>query len=135
MKPIVPIRTEADHEAALAEVEALWGAGAGTEAGDRLDVLMTLVAAYEAEHHAIDLPDPIEAIRVRMEEKGMSREDLAALLGIGSGRVSEILNRRRRLTLPMIRALAPALGLSERCLVQPYELRRAGKATSASVPA
>jgi HTH-type transcriptional regulator / antitoxin HigA len=134
MRPIVPIRSEADHAAALAEVEALWGAEPGTEAGDRLDVLTTLVAAYEAEHHAIDLPDPIEAIRVRMEEKGMSREDLAALLGIGSGRVSEILNRRRRLTLPMIRALALALGLSERCLVQPYELHRAGKDVRGAVP-
>jgi HTH-type transcriptional regulator/antitoxin HigA len=135
MRPIVPIRSEADHAAALAEVEALWGAEPGTAAGDRLDVLMTLVAAYEAEHHAIDPPDPIEAIRVRMEEKGMSRDDLAALLGIGSGRMSEILNRRRRLTLPMIRVLASALGPSERCLVQPYELHRAGKDTRGAVPA
>ena len=135
MKAIAPIRTEADYETALAEVVALWGAEAGTMKGDRLEVLMTLVADYEARHHAIDPPDPIEAIRIRMEEKGMRREDLATLLKVGSGRVSEILNRRRRLTFEMIRLLAPALGLSERCLIQDYALQPAGSAVSEPVSA
>jgi HTH-type transcriptional regulator/antitoxin HigA len=118
MKAITPIRTETDFEAARAEVEALWGAEPGSENGDRLEVLMVLVADYEAEHHPVDLPDPVEAVRIRMEEKGMNREDLAALLGVDGERASEILGRRRRLTVGMVRKLAPALGLSERCLVQ-----------------
>jgi HTH-type transcriptional regulator/antitoxin HigA len=123
MSNVTPIRNEADYDAALAEVEELWGAAPGSERGDRLEVLMVLIADYEARHHAIDPPDPIEAVRLRMAEKGLSRDELAVLLAIGSGRVSEILNRRRRLTLAMIRRLAPALGLSERCLIQDYPLR------------
>lgn len=117
-----PIRDEASYDAAVAEVRKLWGAPSGTPEGDRLDVLLVLVDAYEAEHHAIDLPDPISAIQARMEELGLTRQDLGEMLGLGSGRVSEILNRRRRLTLPMIRTLAAALNLSEACLVQAYDL-------------
>lgn len=135
MKVVTPIRTEADYEAARAEVEALWGAEPGTEAGDRLEVLMVLVADYEAEHHAVGLPDPVEAVRVRMEEKGLSPGDLATLLGVDRARVAEVLERRRRLTLGMVRALAPALGLSERCLVQDYPLRREKRAAREAVPA
>lgn len=132
---ITPIRTETDYEAARAEVEALWGAPAGTPDGDRLDVLVVLVAAHEAEHHAVDPPDPIEAVRIRMEEKGLTRADLAALLRVGGGRVSEVLDRRRPLTLDMIRRLAPALGLSERCLVQEYRLDRAAEVEREPLPA
>jgi len=119
-----PLRTEADHAAALAEIRELWGADPGTKEGDRLDLLLVLVDAYENEHHAIEPPEPIEAIKQRMDDLGMTRADLAGLLGVDSGRVSEVLNRRRPLTIGMIRKLAPALGLSERCLVQPYELAR-----------
>lgn len=117
-----PIRDEATYDAAVAEVRKLWGATSGTPAGDRLDVLLVLVDAYEAEHHAIAPPDPISAIQSRMEELGLTRDELGGILGLGSGRVSELLNRRRRLTLPMIRTLAAALKLSEACLVQAYDL-------------
>ena len=117
-----PVRDHASYEAAVAEVRRLWGAKPGTEAGDRLDVLLVLVDAYEAEHHAISLPDPVEAIRVRMDELGLSRDELGEMLGIASGRVSEILNRRRRLTLAMIRTLVEKLHLSEACLLQGYDL-------------
>lgn len=121
-----PVRDEASYEAALAEVRALWGATPGTEAGDRLEVLLVLVDAYEAEHHPISLPDPVEAIRVRMDELGLSRDELGEILGTGSGRVSEILNRRRRLTLAMIRTLVEKLKLSEACLMQAYDLVPSG---------
>lgn len=122
MKDIAPIRDEACHAAAVAEVRRLWGSEAGTAAGDRLDVLMVLVDDYENRHHAIDLPDPVEAIQLRMEEMGLDRAGLGAMLGLPSGRVSEILNRRRRLTIGMIRTLASELRLSEGCLLQAYEL-------------
>jgi len=122
MREIAPIRNEASYQAALAEVRRLWGAALGTPEGDRLDVLMVLVDDYESRHHAIELPDPVAAIQLRMEEMGLERGDLGALLGISSGRVSEILNRRRRLTIAMIRTLATALRLPESCLLQPYEI-------------
>ena len=118
---IRPLRDEAAYEAAVAEVRRLWGSKPDTVDGDRLDVLLVLVDAYEAEHHAIELPDPIEAIKVRMDDLGLDRDGLGSMLGIGSGRVSEVLNRRR-LTLDMIRVLATELKLSEACLVQPYDL-------------
>jgi HTH-type transcriptional regulator/antitoxin HigA len=122
MKDIVPIHDEVAHAAAVAEVRRLWGAEPGTKESDRLEVLMVLVDDYETRHHAIALPDPIEAIQVRMQEMGLDRAGLGEMLGIPSGRVSEILNRRRRLTLGMIRTLSSELHLSERCLIQPYEL-------------
>jgi len=122
MKDITPIRDEASHAAALAEVRRLWGAEPGTKTGDRLEVLMILVDDYEGKHHAIEVPDPVEAIRTRMDDLGLERADLGEMLGIASGRVSEILNRRRRLTVEMMRVLAPALRLPESCLLQHYEL-------------
>jgi HTH-type transcriptional regulator/antitoxin HigA len=131
MKSIAPIRDDAGYEAALAEVRRLWGAGPGTAEGDRLDVLMILVDAYEEEHHRIEPPDPIEAIRIRMDELGLDRAELGRMLGIASGRVSEILNRRRRLTVDMMRTLAEVLKLSEGCLMQPYELVPAAPRSSA----
>jgi HTH-type transcriptional regulator / antitoxin HigA len=120
--PILPIRSETSYETALAEVRRLWGSSQGTPEGDRLEVLMILVEAYEQEHHAIGLPDPIEAIKARMDDLGLGREDLGAMLGVGSGRVSELLTRRRHLTLDMIRTLAAELSLPEACLVQRYDL-------------
>jgi len=125
MTNIAPIRDEAGYEAAVAEVRRLWGSEAGTASGDRLDVLMVLVDDYENRHHAIELPDPVEAIQVRMDELGLDRAGLGAMLGIPSGRVSEILNRRRRLTIGMIRILASELRLSESCLLQAYEIAAA----------
>src|SRR5271169_4502907 len=99
-----PIRNEADHEAALAEVERLWGAKSGTPKGDRLDVLVTLIEVYEEKHHPIDAPDPVQAIEFRMEQMGLTRKDLEPLIG-KRWRVSEVLNKKRPLSLTMIRRL------------------------------
>lgn len=115
---IKPIRTKADYAAALAEVERLWGARLGTPAGDRLDVLATLIDAYEAEHFPIDPPDPIEAIRFRMEQQGLSRKDLEPLIGTRT-RVAEVMNRRRNLSIAMIRRLHETLGISLEVLIRP----------------
>ena len=119
-----PLRSEADYDEAVAMIEDLWGSPPGTPEGDRLDVLMDLAGVYEDRHHRIDLPDPIEAIKTRMDDLGMTRQTLGEVLDISSGRVSELLNRRnnRRLTLPMIRKLAAALNLSFACLCQSYEV-------------
>lgn len=113
-----PIRSEADYDAALAEIEKLWGARSGTPEGDRLDVLATLVDAYEAEHVPMDPPDPIEAIRFRMEQQGLTRKDLERVLGTRT-RVSEILNRKRSLSIGMIRRLHVELGISADVLIRP----------------
>lgn len=113
---IRPIRNDADHARALAQMEELWGAPEGSAEAELLDVLVTLVNAFEAEHQGIESPDPIEAIRFRMEQIGMSRKELAPMLG-GRARVSEILNRKRPLTLSMIRRLRSGLGLSADVLV------------------
>src|SRR5207248_2260643 len=103
-----PIRTEADYGPALAEVERLWGSKSGTPEGDRLDVLATLIDAYEAEHHPIDPPDPIEAILFRMEQQGLTRKDLEPPIGTRT-RVAEVLNRKRGLSIGMIRRLHETL--------------------------
>ena len=115
---IRPIRTEADHLAALTEIERLWDAPDGTPEADRLEVLATLIEAYEEKHHPIAPPDPVEAILFRMDQLGLSRRDLEPYLGARS-RVSEILNRRRSLTLQMIRKLHEALGIPAEVLIQP----------------
>ena len=117
---IHPIRTEQDYRAALDEIFGLMSAEAGTPEGDRLDVLASLVEGYEARHYSIEAPDPIAAILFMMEQKGLERHDLEPAIG-GRGRVSEILNRKRPLTLPMIRALAPLLSIPAEVLIQPYE--------------
>jgi HTH-type transcriptional regulator/antitoxin HigA len=113
-----PIRTEADYEAALAEMERLWGAKSGTPKGDRLDVLATLIEVYEEKHHPMDPPDPIEAIRFRMEQQGLTRKDLEPMIGT-RGRVAEVLNRRRGLSIEMIRNLHEQLGISAEVLIRP----------------
>ena len=113
-----PIRTEADHAAALAEVARLWGAPSGTAAGDRLDVLATLIEAYEARHHAMDPPDPVEAIKYRMDQLGMTRKDLEDIIGTRT-RIAEILNRKRGLSIGMIRRLHARLGIPAEVLIQP----------------
>ncbi|MDR3535224.1 MAG: transcriptional regulator [Acetobacteraceae bacterium] len=124
MRSARPLRNDADYADAMADVRRLWGAKEGTEDGDRLDLLLILVSAYEDEHQAISPPSPIDAILERMNDLGMSRADLGVLLGAPSGRVSEILNRRRPLTIDMIRKLTAGLGLSEHCLLQDYALER-----------
>lgn len=114
---IHPIKTEADYNAALAEIEHLWGAEEGTVGGDHLDVLLVLVEAYEAKHHPIYPPDPIEAILFRMEQMNLTRKDLESMIG-SRGRVSEIINRRRPLSLPMIRNLHRELHIPLEILIQ-----------------
>jgi len=116
---IHPIKTETDYRAALVEIEALFSAEPDTSEGDRLDVLTTLVTAYEAKHHSIAPPDPIEAILYQLESRGLSRRDLEPYIG-SRGRVAEILNRKRPLTLDMIRKLHDGLGIPAAILIQPY---------------
>jgi HTH-type transcriptional regulator/antitoxin HigA len=117
MKDLRPIRSEKDYEHALAEVEELWGAKAGTPKGDRLDILATLIEAYETERYPMDPPDPIEAIKFRMEQQGLTRKDLEEILGTRT-RVSEVLNRKRGLSINMIRALHDKLGISAEILIR-----------------
>ena len=114
-----PIKSDEEHAAALREIDGLMRAVPGTPEGDRLDLLVTLVQLYETKRWPIEAPDPIEAIRFMMEQKGMTRRDLEPAIG-ARNRVAEILNRKRPLTLPMIRRLAPLLELPADVLVQPY---------------
>ena len=120
---IRPLCSDADYDAALAEIERLFDARVNTPDGDRLDVLTTLVEAYEARHHPIAPPDPIEAILYHLESRGLTRRDLEPMLG-SRARVSEILGRRRPLTLAMIRRLSEGLGLPADVLIQPYPLQQ-----------
>ena len=117
---ISPIRTDTDHRRALEEIDRLWGAAEGTPDGDRLDVLAILVDAYENERWPLAEMDPIEAIEAAMAYEGRTRADLAAL--IGQSRATEILKRRRALTLPMIRKIAAAWHVPEQILVRDYKL-------------
>src|SRR5947209_20501368 len=121
---IKPIRTRKGYEKALKEVERLWGAKLGTPEGDRLDVVATLIDAYEAAHFPFDPPDPIEAIRFRMEQQGLTRKDLEPLLGSRT-RVAEVLNRKRNLSIGMIRRLHEKLGISAEVLIRPTRKERA----------
>jgi HTH-type transcriptional regulator/antitoxin HigA len=107
---IHPIRTKADHDAALARIEVLWDAEPGTPEHDEIEVLAILVSAYEDEHWPILPPDPVEAIKFHMEQNGLRQKDLAQLVGRAS-RASEVLNRRRPLTVEMIRAVHKAWGI------------------------
>jgi HTH-type transcriptional regulator/antitoxin HigA len=117
---IRPIKTEADYDSALAYIEKIWGSPEGTEEGDELDVLLVLVDDYEKIHHPIDLPDPIDAIKFRMEQMNLSRKDLEKMIG-ARGRVSEILNRRRSLSLTMIRNLHSGLHIPLESLIGEVE--------------
>jgi HTH-type transcriptional regulator/antitoxin HigA len=113
-----PIRSEADYDEALAEVERLWGAKLGTPEGDRLDILATLIEAYDDKHYRMDPPDPIEAIKYRMEQQGLTRKDLEPMIGTRT-RVAEVLNGKRNLSITMIRNLHAKLGISAEVLIQP----------------
>jgi HTH-type transcriptional regulator/antitoxin HigA len=115
---IKPIKTDADYRAALKEIEGLMTAKLNTPEGDRLDVLVTLVEAYEAKHYPIDLPDPVEAIKFRMEQAGLTVKDLEPYIG-RSNRVYEILNGKRPLTLGMIWKLNQGLGIPAESLIKP----------------
>ena len=114
---IKPIRTKEDHEKAVKEIERLWGSAPGSKDGDKLEVLVTLVSAYDDEHYPIDPPDPIDAIRFRMDQMRLKRSDLEPLL-VSRARVAEILNRRRRLSVTMIRRLHQNLGIPAEVLIK-----------------
>ncbi|BAU14708.1 transcriptional regulator containing helix turn helix domain protein [Leptolyngbya sp. NIES-3755] len=121
---IRPIKTEADYQEALKEIESLFDAAPNTPECDRLEILSTLVDSYEKTHFPIELPDPIEAIQYYMDTRGWSRRDLEPCLG-SRARVSEILSRKRSLTLEMIRKLNQELGIPAEILIQPYESMQA----------
>jgi HTH-type transcriptional regulator / antitoxin HigA len=123
---IRPIRTDKDHRAALAEIEACWSAPEGSKAGDRLDALLALVDVYEAKRWPIDIDkgfDPVDVLNYAIYELGHSRAELAKLLGSRS-RASEILSRRRPLALDMINKISKAWKIPADLLVRPYKLRR-----------
>jgi HTH-type transcriptional regulator/antitoxin HigA len=115
---IRPIRTEQDHRAAVARIEQLMDAAPDSPEGDELDVLATLVDAYEARHHAIDAPDAVTAIQFRMEQQQLTRKDLEPLIG-SRARVSEVLTGKRPLTLEMVRRVKSGLGISADLLITP----------------
>lgn len=118
---IRPIRNERDYDAALAEIDLLMDAAPGTPEGDRLEVLTTLVEAYEARHHPIEAPDAIATLEYVMEQRGMTPADLVPVFGSRS-RVAEILARKRRLTLTMAWRLHHDLGLPAEAVIKPYEI-------------
>jgi HTH-type transcriptional regulator/antitoxin HigA len=113
------IKTEKDYNQALERLEVIFDAKKGTPEGDELELLGILIEQYENEHFPIDLPDPIEAIKFRMEQLGYNQKDLAKIIGLKS-RVSEILNKKRKLTLEMVRQLHTGLNIPTDVLIQPY---------------
>jgi len=121
---IKPIKTERDYQKALKEIEKLWNAKPNTPKGDRLDVLVTLVEAYERKHFPMDLPDAVEAIKFRMEQSGLGPKDLVPMIG-QLNRVYEVLNRKRPLTLKMIWRLHRELGIPAESLIKQDEQRKA----------
>ena len=116
---IKPIKTEQDYQKALERLEEIFDAKKGTKEGDELEILGILIETYENEHFPIDLPDPIEAIKFRMEQMGYNQNDLANIIGLKS-RASEILNRKRKLSLEMIRQLHERLHIPTDVLIQTY---------------
>jgi HTH-type transcriptional regulator/antitoxin HigA len=114
---IKPIKTERDYRRVMKDIEGLMDAKANSPEGDRLDVLVTLAEAWEEKHHAIEAPDPIEAIRFAMEQRGLDRRDLEPYIG-SRARVAEVLNHKRSLTLPMIRRLHIGLGIPAEVLIR-----------------
>lgn len=118
---INPIRSSADHLAALKEIEKLWGTPAGSPEGDKLDILATLVDAYERDHFPIEALDPIDTIKAHMEMNGYSQSDLAEVIGSRS-RASELLNRHRALNLNQVHRIVRAWHMPAELLIEPYEL-------------
>lgn len=121
---IKPIKSKADYRAALKEIETLMTAERDTPRGERLEVLVTLVEAYENKHYPLDLPDPVEAIKFCMEQKGMTPKDLVPIIG-RINRVYEVLSRKRPLTLAMIQRLHSDLGIPAESLIKQPERRKA----------
>lgn len=117
---IKPIKTDADYRAALKEIETLMIAEPDTPEGEKLDLLVTLVEAYERKHYPLDFPDPVEAIKFEMEQKGLTAKDLEPMIG-KLNRVYEVLNRKRSLTLTMIWRLHRELGIPAESLIKPPE--------------
>jgi HTH-type transcriptional regulator/antitoxin HigA len=124
---IKPIRTKADYERALREIERMWGAKEGTPQGNQLDVLATLVEAYERKHFPIDPPDPIEAIRFRLEQQGLDPRALIGVIG-GRGRVHEVMHGQRALSPTMIRRLHERFGIPAEVLIRPARMGRRRRA-------
>ena len=120
---IKPLKTEQDYEKALERLEVIFDAPANSKEGDEAEILSILIDNYENEHYPIDSPDPIEAIKVRMEEMDLKQKDLVGVIG-GKSRVSEILNRKKRLTVDMIRVLERLLHISASVLVTDYQLTK-----------
>ena len=120
---IRPIKTESDYEVTLAEIEKLWESGPDTPESDRLDILVTLVEAYETKHYPIDPPDPVDAIKFRMEQMGLTDKDLEQYMG-GRGRVNKILSRKLPLSLDMIRKLHKNLGIPAEVLLSEPSVSR-----------
>lgn len=119
---IKPIRTKSDYERALREIERLWGAKERSRDGDRMDVLATLVEAYEAKHFVIGSPDPVEAIRFRLEQQGLEPQALIGVIG-GRSRVYEVMQGKRALSLNMIRCLNEHFGIPAEALIRPSRPR------------
>ena len=124
MGDVKPIRSEKDYEVAMAEVEILWGAKSGTPKGDRLDVLATLIESWETANYPMDPPDPIEAIKFRMEQQGLTRKDLEGIIGTRA-RIAEVLDRKRGLSIAMIRRLNTELNIPAEVLIRPTRKRAA----------
>ena len=116
---IRPIKTELDYDKALERLEIIFDAKKGTREGDELEILSILIEKFEKENYPIEMPDPIEAIKFRMEQLGMKQKDLVKVVGFKS-RVSEILNRKRKLTIEMIRNLSQQLNIPSEVLIQNY---------------
>jgi HTH-type transcriptional regulator/antitoxin HigA len=130
---IKPIKTEQDYDQALAQIERLMDTVPGTPEGDQLDVLTTLVEAYETQHFPVPPPDPIEAILYYMDSRGLSRRDLEPYLG-SRARVAEVLSRKRALSITMIRRLHQGLDIPLEVLIQPHPLADAGPMTAVIRP-
>ena len=118
---VAPVKTENDYRAALKRMELLFDAPVNTPESDEADILALLIDEYEKKHYPIEAPDPIEAIKIRMEEMQLKQKDLILMIG-SSSRVSDILNRKRKLTVEMIRNLNSRLNISPKILIKDYEL-------------
>jgi HTH-type transcriptional regulator/antitoxin HigA len=116
---VKPLRTNKDYQAALLRLDKIFDSKPGTPEGDELEILGILIEKYESEHYPIDFPDPIEAIKFRMEQIGYNQTDLANVIGFKS-RVSEVLNKKRKLSLDMIRKISDALKIPTEVLIQEY---------------
>ena len=117
-----PIKTETDYNQAIERLGEIFDAKIGSETGDELEILSILIDKYESDKFPIELPDPIEAIKFRMEQLGMKQKDLAKVVGFKS-RVSEILSKKRKLTLEMIRKISETLSISTEILIQDYNIK------------